>query len=115
MAPIMIDYATLCRAIEDWKAGQPPSAVTAAAPQRIASAAHGGDEDAVEYSGVYDTSDAPAESHAPDATVVYQLSEYEESVDDTEGEADDDVEDAVDDDGEVVDDEAAAAVDDDNR
>ena len=90
--------------------------MTAAAPQRITSVAHAGDEDeAVEYSAIYDTSDAPAEPQAPDATVVYQLSDYEESVDDADADADaDDADDVVeaDDNGEVDDE---AAVDDDDR
>ena len=84
----MIDYATLCRAIEDWKSGRQPSAVTPAPPRRIAAPAHQ-EEEAVEYSAVYDTSDLPAEQAAPDSTVVYQLSEYEEAEGDVEA---DDVE-----------------------
>jgi len=86
----MIDYATLCRAIEDWKAGHQPSAVTPAAPRRIAAPAHE-EEEAVEYSAVYDTNDAPAA--VPDSTVVYQLSEFEEE----NVEADDDAEEVADD------------------
>ncbi|HEY0138849.1 MAG TPA: hypothetical protein VGB85_32410 [Nannocystis sp.] len=80
MAAIMIDYATLCRAIEDWKSGRQPSAVTPAAPRRIAAPAQE-DEEAVEYSAVYDTNDLPAEQPGPDPTGVYQLSEYEGDVD----------------------------------
>ncbi len=87
MAAIMIDYATLCRAIEDWKSGRQPSAVTPAAPRRIAAPAQEVEEEAVEYSAVYDTNDAPPEQ-APDSTVVYQLSDYEEA----EADADADVE-----------------------
>ena len=81
MAAIMIDYATLCRAIEDWKSGVQPSAVAPAAPRRIAAPAQEQEpeeEEAVEYSAVYDTNDMPAEQPGPDPTVVYQLSEYEE-------------------------------------
>ncbi len=105
MAAIMIDYATLCRAIEDWKAGHQPSPVTAA-PQRITSQVRE-DEEAVEYSAVYDTNDAPA---VPDSTVVYHLPEYEE------GEVEADDEEAADevaaDDEEAAEEEETDAADD---
>ena len=87
MAAIMIDYATLCRAIEDWKSGRQPSAVPPATPRRVAAPAREVEEEAVEYSAVYDTSDAPPEQ-APDSTVVYQLSDYEEAEGDVEADPD---------------------------
>ena len=86
MAPTMIDYAILCRAIDDWKAGRQPSAVTPAAPQRIATRPAEDEEAVVEYSAMYDTSVAAPEGEAPDSTVLYAMPE------DGEVEADADVE-----------------------
>jgi len=79
----MIDYAVLCTAIENWKAGQKP---TTAAPPRRAAQPVQQEEEAVEYSAVYDAgeladaadaADAEAAGEAPeapvDSTVIYQL------------------------------------------
>jgi hypothetical protein len=95
----MIDYAVLCTAIENWKAGQKPTTAPPPMPRRPApqpvEAAQ--EEEAVEYSAVYDAgeladaadaADAAEATEAPvDSTVIYQLP------DDYEGE------------GEVVEDE----------
>ena len=75
----MIDYAILCQAIEEWKAGRP--AVAAPAPPRpqipclAQPAAAVVEEEVVEYSGLYETNDAPAEPQ--ESTVIYQLPDYE--------------------------------------
>jgi len=73
----MIDYAILCQAIEEWKAGRP--AVAAPAPPRPQiprpAAAAVVEEEVVEYSGLYETNDAPAEPQ--ESTVIYQLPDYE--------------------------------------
>ena len=99
MAATMIDYAILCRAIDDWKAGRQPSAVPAA-PQRIATRP-AEEEEAVEYSAVYDTNEPAAA--VPDSTQIYQLPEYEDGEVESDADADadeveTDVEDADDDD-----------------
>jgi len=74
MPAIMIDYATLCRAIEDWKAGQQPAAITPP-PARVPTRAVE-DEEAVEYSAIYELSE-PAKEESGDSTVIYQLPDYE--------------------------------------
>jgi hypothetical protein len=78
MAAIMIDYATLCRAIEDWKSGVQPSAVTPAAPRRIAAPAAGEKRRPSSTPRCTTPTTCPPSSPGPDPTVVYQLSEYEE-------------------------------------
>jgi hypothetical protein len=77
----MIDYAVLCTAIENWKAGQKPSAVPPAprrpAPRPMAVQ----EEEAVEYSAVYETAEfAEGRPEEPvESTVIYQLpDEYSE-------------------------------------
>lgn len=71
----MIDYAILCQAIEEWKAGRPaPAAAAPLRPQASARPAAPVEEEVVEYSGMYE-SDAPAEPQ--DSTVIYQLPDYE--------------------------------------
>jgi hypothetical protein len=82
MAAIMIDYATLCRAIEDWKAGRAPGATPAyAAPSRTP--ARPAEEEAVEeYAEVDEASEPVApQGEQQDSTVIYALPDYE-----TEGE-----------------------------
>ena len=77
MSPIMIDYATLCRAIEDWKAGQKPAAIRPPTPTRVPTRAVEEDE-AVEYSAVYELNEPePAKEEAGDSTVIYQLPDFE--------------------------------------
>lgn len=75
MSAIMIDYATLCRAIEDWKAGQKPAAIRPPTPTRVPTRPVE-DEEAVEYSAVYDLGE-PAKEEAGDSTVIYQLPDFE--------------------------------------
>ena len=77
MPSIMIDYATLCRAIEDWKAGQKPAAIRPPTPTRVPTRAVEEDE-AVEYSAVYELNEPePAKEEAGDSTVIYQLPDFE--------------------------------------
>lgn len=84
----MIDYATLCRAIDDWKAGHQPSGVIPAAPKRVPTRPDD-DEGVVEYSAAYDIGEArPEEGAVPGSAAIYSLPEYE----DGEVEADGDVE-----------------------
>jgi len=85
MPAIMIEYATLCRAIEDWKAGQQPAAIKPPTPKRVPTRAVE-EEEAVEYSAIYEI-DAPAKEEAGDSTVIYQLPEFE-GVGDADAEAD---------------------------
>ncbi len=92
MAATMIDYAILCRAIDDWKAGRQPSAVPAA-PQRIATRPAEEEEAVVEYSAMYDTNE-PAAAVVPDSTQIYQMPEYEDGEVEGETEVETDVEDA---------------------
>lgn len=82
----MIDYAVLCTAIENWKAGQKPtSAPPPTPPRRVAprpaqAAEVVVEEEAVEYSAVYETSE-PAEvrpEEPVESTVIYQLPDYED-------------------------------------
>lgn len=75
--PAMIDYATLCRAIEDWKAGQKPAAIKppTPTPTRVPTRAVE-EEEAVEYSAVYEIGE-PAKEEAGDSTVIYQLPDFE--------------------------------------
>jgi hypothetical protein len=75
MPSIMIDYATLCRAIEDWKAGQQPAAIKPPPPKRVPTRVVE-DEEAVEYSAVYEIGE-PAREEAGDSTVIYQLPDFE--------------------------------------
>lgn len=83
--PGMIDYAILCQAIEEWKAGRPAAATPVPtrqhpprparpAPPTPAKPAPAAEEEVVEYSGLYE-SEAPAEPQ--DSTVIYQLPDYE--------------------------------------
>lgn len=79
MPAIMIDYATLCRAIEDWKAGQKPAAIKppTPAPTRVPTRAVE-EEEAVEYSAVYELGEQePAKEESGDSTVIYQLPDFE--------------------------------------
>lgn len=76
MPAIMIDYATLCRAIEDWKAGQKPAAIKPPTPTRVPTRAVE-EEEAVEYSAVYEIGE-PAKEEAGDSTVIYQLPDFAE-------------------------------------
>ena len=77
MSTIMIDYATLCRAIEVWKAGQKPAAIRPPTPTRVPTRAVEEDE-AVEYSAVYELNEPePAKEEAGDSTVIYQLPDFE--------------------------------------
>ncbi len=72
----MIDYAVLCTAIENWKAGQKPSSAPPPArrpaPQPVEVVQ---EEEAVEYSAVYDAGElAEARPEEPvESTVIYQL------------------------------------------
>lgn len=68
----MIDYATLCKAIDDWKAGQKPSGVIPAAPKRVPTRPAAEEEAVVEYSAAYDIGE-PEPAETPDSTVIYQL------------------------------------------
>jgi hypothetical protein len=90
-APV-IDYATLCTAIDNWKAGQQPSAVPPPAPRRV-SAPPVEEDEAVEYSAVYETGDvAEARPEEPvESTVIYQLPEYEDGEEPVEAEDDGEV------------------------
>ncbi len=83
----MIDYAVLCTAIENWKAGQKPtSAAPPAPPRRVAprptpaQAAEVIEEEAVEYSAMYETGEvAEVRPEEPvESTVIYQLPDYED-------------------------------------
>ncbi len=76
MPAIMIDYATLCRAIEDWKAGQKPAAIKPPTPTRVPTRAVE-EEEAVEYSALYEIGE-PAKEEAGDSTVIYQLPDFAE-------------------------------------
>lgn len=76
----MIDYAVLCTAIENWKAGHKPSAVPPPTPRRAAPqpVQRVREEEAVEYSAVYDAGElAEAAEVRPEepveSTVTYQL------------------------------------------
>lgn len=73
--PAMIDYAVLCQAIEEWKSGTPAAAATPPRPKFPARQAAPVEDEVVEYSGSYDTADAPAEPQ--ESTVIYQLPDYE--------------------------------------
>lgn len=79
----MIDYAVLCTAIENWKAGQKPSSAPPPAPRRAAPQPVEAvqEDEAVEYSAVYDAGElAEARPEEPvESTVIYQLpDEYSE-------------------------------------
>jgi hypothetical protein len=76
MPSIMIDYATLCRAIEDWKAGQKPAAIKPPTPPTRVPTRAVEEEEAVEYSAVYEIGE-PAKEEAGDSTVIYQLPDFE--------------------------------------
>jgi len=80
MPSIMIDYATLCRAIEDWKAGQKPAAIKPPIPNRVPTRAVE-EEEAVEYSALYEIGE-PAKEEAGDSTVIYQLPDFEGDAED---------------------------------
>jgi hypothetical protein len=80
MPSIMIDYATLCRAIEDWKAGQKPAAIKPPIPTRVPTRAVE-EEEAVEYSALYEIGE-PAKEEAGDSTVIYQLPDFEGDTED---------------------------------
>jgi hypothetical protein len=82
----MIDYATLCKAIDDWKAGHQPSGVIPAAPKRVPTRPSDEEEGVVEYSAAYDIGEARPEE-VPDSTVIYQMSEYDEAEAETEADA----------------------------
>jgi hypothetical protein len=82
----MIDYAVLCTAIENWKAGQKPSAAPPPAPRRAAPrpVEPVQEEEPVEYSAVYDAGELAEAAEAAEAaevrpeepvesTVIYQL------------------------------------------
>ncbi len=86
--PAMIDYATLCRAIEDWKAGQQPAAIKT--PSRVPTRPAEDDEGVVEYSAMYEIGE-PAKEEVGDSTVIYQLPDYE-GEGEAEAEPDGDVE-----------------------
>lgn len=86
MPAIMIDYATLCRAIEDWKAGQKPAAIKPPTPNRVPTRPVEEEEAVVEYSAMYEIGE-PAKEEVGDSTVIYQLPDYE-----GEGDADGEVE-----------------------
>ena len=80
MPATMIDYATLCKAIEDWKGGRQPSAAKRPLPNRPPSRVPARpvvvEEEAVEFSAIYETSDAQKEEPA-ESTVIYQLPDYD--------------------------------------
>jgi len=78
MPSIMIDYATLCRAIEDWKAGQKPAAIKPPTPTRVPTRVVE-EEEAVEYSAVYEIGEPAKE--VGDSTVIYQLPDFEGDAD----------------------------------
>lgn len=82
----MIDYATLCKAIDDWKAGHQPSGVIPAAPQRVPTRPADEEEGVVEYSAAYDIGTEARQEEVPDSTVIYQMNEYEDG--EVEAEAD---------------------------
>jgi hypothetical protein len=82
----MIEYAVLCKAIEEWKSGRPASPVAAtrpAIPTRQAAPAEE-PEEVVEYSGMYESGEAgeaveavEAPAEPQESTVIYQLPDYE--------------------------------------
>ena len=78
MPAIMIDYATLCRAIEDWKTGQQPAAIKPPppTPNRVKTRPAEEEEAVVEYSAIYEIGE-PAKEEVGDSTVIYQLPDYE--------------------------------------
>lgn len=80
MAATMIDYATLCKAIEDWKSGRQPAAAKppkpARPPSRVPTRPAVEEEEAVEYSAIYETGE-PQKEEPAESTVIYQLPDYE--------------------------------------
>ncbi len=81
----MIDYATLCQAIEDWKAGHQPAAIRSPPPRPAAPAApvHYADADAEPEPEAeeYAADDEPRPEDVADSTVIYQLPEFVENDD----------------------------------
>lgn len=79
----MIDYAVLCTAIENWKAGQKPSAAPPprrAAPRPVEPVQ---EEEPVEYSAVYDAGELAEAAEAAEATEATEAAEGEAPVDST--------------------------------
>lgn len=69
----MIDYAVLCRAIEDWKSGHAPRAATSRPPPRPSRPAAPQPVEALE---VADAVEDIQEQQAPeDRTIIYQMPE----------------------------------------
>lgn len=91
MAP-MIDYAVLCRAIEDWKAGHAPRVTASRPPPRPSRPVSA--PVAVEEPELEEPVEEIAEQQAPeDRTIIYALPEI---VDENEGEADVDTDSQID-------------------
>lgn len=68
--PAMIDYAVLCRAIEDWKAGHAPQIPAHHPPSSPVSAPSAAAETG------YETMDAEGVEPEPeDRTIIYQMPE----------------------------------------
>jgi len=86
--PAMIDYAVLCRAIEDWKAGNAPNIPVSSRPLPVATEAVVDSYDAVEDAGEdvvesdvdggEDEVEVDGGEPQQDHTIVYHLPDVEE-------------------------------------